>query len=116
MVTQAQTLTLKGRFDKDSKTPFRRHGYIDKRLSTPKRFSHKCKGEFVFTSLVVDKYRLLTRHARFDVSQVINLQASKEPFVFNLSKQPKNRRKFQLRQNPWVQQKGDTLEFNAEVS
>ncbi|HNA16385.1 MAG TPA: outer membrane beta-barrel protein, partial [Ferruginibacter sp.] len=61
-------------------------------------------------------YRLLTSMLDYDVvSQVINLQASnKEPLVFNLSKQPKNLAEVSVKaKKPVVQQKGDTLEFNA---
>ena len=120
MVTQAQTLTLKGRLlDKDSKTPISGATVTliaQKDSLNPKTVLTNAKGEFAFTGLVVDKYRLLTSMLDYDVvSQVINLQASnKEPLVFNLSKQPKNLAEVSVKaKKPVVQQKGDTLEFNA---
>jgi len=120
MVTQAQTLTLKGRLlDKDSKTPISGATVTliaQKDSLNPKTVLTNAKGEFAFTGLVVDKYRLLTSMLDYDVvSQVINLQASnKEPLVFNLSKQPKNLAEVSVKaKKPVVQQNGDTLEFNA---
>lgn len=120
MVTQAQTLTLKGRLlDKDSKTPISGATVTliaQKDSLNPKTVLTNAKGEFAFTGLVVDKYRLLTSMLDYDVvSQIINLQASnKEPLVFNLSKQPKDLAEVSVKaKKPVVQQKGDTLEFNA---
>lgn len=120
MVTQAQTLTLKGRLlDKDSKTPISGATVTliaQKDSLNPKTVLTNAKGEFAFTGLAVDKYRLLTSMLDYDVvSQIINLQASnKEPLVFNLSKQPKDLAEVSVKaKKPVVQQKGDTLEFNA---
>ncbi|HNK27891.1 MAG TPA: outer membrane beta-barrel protein [Ferruginibacter sp.] len=120
MVTQAQTLTLRGRLlDKDSKTPISGATVTliaQKDSLNPKTVLTNAKGEFAFTGLVVDKYRLLTSMLDYDVvSQIINLQASnKEPLVFNLSKQPKDLAEVSVKaKKPVVQQKGDTLEFNA---
>ncbi|HNA01437.1 MAG TPA: carboxypeptidase regulatory-like domain-containing protein, partial [Ferruginibacter sp.] len=105
--------------DKDSKTPISGATVTliaQKDSLNPKTVLTNAKGEFAFTGLVVDKYRLLTSMLDYDVvSQVINLQASnKEPLVFNLSKQPKNLAEVSVKaKKPVVQQKGDTLEFNA---
>ena len=119
-VTKSQDLVLKGKLqDKETKTPIAGATVTlvaQKDSLHPKTVLSDAKGNFSFTGLSVDKYRLITSTIGYDViSQVINLQASnKEPLQFNLAKQAKELEGVVIKaKKPVVTQKGDTLEFNA---
>ncbi len=120
ITAKSQNLTLKGRLlDKDSKSPIAGATVTliaQKDSLHPKTILTDGKGEFAFSGLAIDKYRLLTSMIGFDViSQNINLQASnKEPLQFSLAKQAKELEGVVVKaRKPVVTQKGDTLEFNA---
>lgn len=119
-VSKSQDLVLKGKLqDKETNTPIAGATVTlvaQKDSLHPRTVLSDAKGNFVFSGLSVDKYRLLTSMVGYDVvSQVINLQASnKEPLQFNLAKQAKELEGVVVKaRKPVVQQKGDTLEFNA---
>ena len=120
LAAKSQNLTLKGKLlDRDTKSPIAGATVTliaQKDSLHPKTVLSDAKGEFSFTGLAVDKYRLLTSTIGYDViSQVINLQASnKEPLQFNLAKMAKELEGVVVKaRKPVVSQKGDTLEFNA---
>ncbi len=119
-VTKSQNLVLKGKLqDKETKTPIAGATVTliaQKDSLKPKTVLSDANGNFSFSGLSVDKYRLITSMIGYDVvSQVINLQASnKEPLPFNLAKQAKELEGVVIKsKRPVVTQKGDTLEFNA---
>ncbi|MEP7255433.1 MAG: TonB-dependent receptor [Ferruginibacter sp.] len=120
VIAKSQDLVLKGKLsDKDNKTPISGATVtlIAKKDSLhPKTVLSDAKGNFTFSGLSVDKYRLITSSIGYDIiSQNINIQASnKEPLQFNLSKVAKDLEGVTVKaKKPVVSQRGDTLEFNA---
>jgi hypothetical protein len=120
VITNAQDITLKGKLsDKDNKGPVE-GATVELRAKSdslnPITVLTDSKGDFIFTGLKVDKYRLATSALGYDIIvQTINLQASnKSPLQFTLTKMAKELTEVTVvSKRPVVVQKGDTLEFNA---
>jgi hypothetical protein len=120
VAAKSQTIALKGKLsDKDNKAPIEGATVT---LTASKDSLHPitvlsdAKGNFVFKSLEVDKYRLVTSVIGYDIIiQNINLQASNNvPLQFTLSKMAKDLQDVVVTaKKPVVVQRGDTLEFNA---
>ena len=120
VIAKSQDITLKGQLsDKDNKGPVA-GATVELRAKSdslrPITVLTNSKGEFIFTGLKVDKYRLATSASGYDIIvQTINLQASnKSPLQFTLTKLAKDLSEvIVVAKKPVVVQKGDTLEFNA---
>lgn len=120
VIAKSQNITLKGQLsDKDNKGPVA-GATVELRAKSdslrPITVLTDSKGEFIFTGLKVDKYRLATSASGYDIIvQTINLQASnKSPLQFTLTKLAKELGEVVvIAKKPVVVQKGDTLEFNA---
>ena len=120
LTAKSQSITLKGRLtEKENKTPISGATVTitaQKDSLHPKTVLTDAKGNFVFTGLAVDRYRLVTSSIGYDIIlQTINMQASnKEPLQISLTKMSKEMETVVVTgKPPVVKQKGDTLEFNA---